>query len=389
MKFKGKHILILDGYSRQSLPFMRAFHKLGCEITIYCHSRLDCGYVSRFPNHRVIGTCSVDKGKKTEQEIIHLIRTGKFDLVLPIIETTVTFLAQNKDELSKYAYIAVSDKGALEVAQNKYKVMEICTSHDIPCAKTIFNANSIDDVLKSGMPFPIIIKPRSSYGAMGFKIFRNEREFRCFIREKKIDLKEMVVQECIPEDSLVISDNIFIDKAGNIKSSFLYGCKRVFPVHGGTGCLNVTFNRLEIHENCAKLVKMLGLRGCIGVDLMIDSRDNIAKVIEINPRILAGAKLGFMAGVNQAQQLLEDAFGDTVTPMMEYENDIRIRMSQIDILWFIKSSNRFKADPSWFSNKNTKDQMLSWDDPLPWFAFLIQGVLKLNKKMRDRNQWQP
>lgn len=386
MDFKGKHILILDGYSRQSLPYMRAFRELGCEVTIYCHSKLDCGYVSRFPNHRVIGVCSVDRQEETEQEITWLIQTGKYDLVLPIIETTVTFLARNKDELSKYAYIAVSDKDVLEIAQDKYKVMQICTDHDIPCAKTIFNANGVDDVLTSGMPFPIIIKPRSSYGAMGFKIFQSAEEFRHFISERNIDLKEMVVQECIPEDSLVMSDNIFIDKNGEIKSSFLYGCKRVFPVHGGTGCLNVTFNRPEIHENCAKLVKMLGLRGCIGVDLMIDSRDDTAKVIEINPRILAGAKIGFLAGVNQAQQLLEDAFGDEVTPMMEYKSDIRIRMSQIDVLWFIKSPNRFKADPSWFSNKNTKDQMFSWDDPLPWFAFLIEGMFKLKKKMRDRNQ---
>lgn len=386
MDFTKKHILILDGCARQSLPFMRAFRELGCKVTIYCHSKLDCGYVSRFPNHRIVGKCSVDEKEKTEQEITRLIQTGKFDLVLPIIETTVTFLAQNKDELSKYAYIAVSDKYALEIAQDKYKVMEICTSNDIPCAKTIFNANSVDDVLSSGIPFPIIIKPRSSYGAMGFKIFRNAGEFRNFVSERKIDLNKMVVQECIPEDSLVVSDNIFIDRYGNIKSSFLYGCKRVFPVHGGTGCLNVTFNRPEIHENCAKLVKMVGLRGCVGVDLMIDSRDNVAKIIEINPRILAGAKIGFLAGVNQAQQLLEDAFEDAVTTMMEYKNDIRTRMSQIDVLWFIKSPNRFKADPSWFSNKNTKDQMFSWDDPLPWVAFLIQGVLKLKKKMRDRNQ---
>ena len=61
-------------------------------------------------------------------------------------------------------------------------------------------------------------------------------------------------------------------------------------------------------------------------------------------------------------------------------------MSQIDVLWFIKSPNRFNSDPSWFSNKNTKDQMFSWDDPLPWFAFLFQGMFKLKKKLKDRNQ---
>ena len=194
----------------------------------------------------------------------------------------------------------------------------------------------------------------------------------------------MVVQECLPEDSLVMSDNIFIDRNGEIKSSFLYGCYRVYPIKGGTGTFNVSFNRKDIHEQCARLVKEMRLRGAVGVDLMIDSRDNIAKVIEINPRVLACSKIGFLAGVNQAHQILEDAFGYPVTPYMEYKSDMRLRMSQTDILWFIKSPDRFKTKPSWFSNKNTTDQTFAWDDPLPWFAFLLRGLTRLKKEEKAR-----
>ena len=128
----------------------------------------------------------------------------------------------------------------------------------------------------------------------------------------------------------------------------------------------------------------MGLRGCVGVDLMIDPRDNKAKVIEINPRILACSKIGFVAGVNQAQQIIQDVYGDVVTPMINYKTNVGVRMSQIDVLWFLKSPDRFKAKPSWFKIRGVKDQMFSIDDPLPWFAFLFRGVIKLKSEEEKR-----
>ena len=194
----------------------------------------------------------------------------------------------------------------------------------------------------------------------------------------------MVIQECLPIDSALISDNIFIDKKGNVKSSFLYRCHRFYPLTGGTGTFNMTFDQKDIHDKCAKLVKIMGLRGCVGVDLMIDSRDNTAKVIEINPRILACSKIGFVAGVNQAQQIIQDIYSENVTPMMNYKSGVSVRMSQTDVLWFIKSPDRFKTKPSWFKILGVKDQTFYWDDPLPWLAFLLKGFWNLKREEEKR-----
>ena len=61
-----------------------------------------------------------------------------------------------------------------------------------------------------------------------------------------------------------------------------------------------------------------------------------------------------------------------------------VRMSQIDFLWFLKSPNRWKAKPSWFNVFVTRDQLFSWADPLPWFAFLFQGLRKYKKDERRK-----
>ena len=381
---KGKHILILEGYARQCLPYMREFKKMGCEISLLCHTRLDCGYASRLPDHKILGICDPDRYEDSERFIVDLIKTGKYDLVFTLVDFSAGILARHKEELSAYAIICTNDCDVYERSQDKLEVMRVCAENGIPHPMTIENVSTVADVLASGIQLPFIIKPRRGCGARGFHKFETAEDFQRYVEDNHIELDQMVVQECLPIESLVMSDNIYIDRNGEIKSSFLYGSYRIYPIKGGTGTFNITFDRPEIHRVCAELVQKMQLRGVVGIDLMIDPRDNVAKVIEINPRTLACSKIGFISGVNQARQVLEDAFGFPVTPYMSYKTDMRVRMSQTDTLWFIKSPDRFRTHPSWFSHKNTKDQTFSWDDPLPWFAFLFRGLRNLKKEEDKR-----
>lgn len=381
---RGKHILMLEGYARQSLPFMRKFKKLGMEVSLLCHTKMDCGYASRLPDHKILGICEPEEYEKSEKYIIKLVKTGKFDLVLPLVDFSASILAKHKKELTEYAEILVSDRSVFDKAQDKLQVMKTCMENDISCPMTLNGISNIAEIIESGIQFPIVIKPRRGCGAKGFHKIWDKDELNRVVGGNDICLSEMVIQECLPIESALISDNIYIDKNGEIKSSFLYRCHRFYPLAGGTGTFNLTFDRKDVHEECARLVKLMGLRGCVGVDLMIDPRDNKAKVIEINPRILACSKIGFVAGVNQAQQIIQDVYGDVVTPMINYKTNVGVRMSQIDVLWFLKSPDRFKAKPSWFKIRGVKDQMFSIDDPLPWFAFLFRGVIKLKSEEEKR-----
>lgn len=382
--YSGKRILLLDGITSQCLEYTKAFNALGCETTVLCNDRFDTCYASRHPRHKILGISSVNDLSGTEEWIINLVESGNYDIVIPFTEYSASILSRKKKELSKYAHLIVNDYEVFEGAQDKNNVMRICAENNLPHPKTLFNLQEIDDITASGIQFPIILKPSHGFGSHGFHKIQCKEDLIYTISKFNIPLSDFVVQECLPIESLVLSDNIFIDKNGEIKSSFLYGCYRVYPIDGGSGILNISFNRPEIHAVCAKLVKKLNLRGPIGVDLMIDSRDDTAKILEVNVRPLACAKIGFLAGVNPAQQILEDLYGNYVTPMLDYKNDIRVRRSQIDWMWFIKSPNRFKASPSWFDRKNTTDQLFSFDDPLPWFAFFIYGIRKFIRERKER-----
>jgi len=383
-EFKGKRVLLLEGYCKQCLPFIRGFKKLGCEVTILCGSKLDCGYVSRLPDHRIIGTCDLKKPEESEKYIVDLIKNGNYDIVYPLFDFSARILSHNKEELSKYAIIYANDKDIFDKANDKNEVMRVCMDNNIPCPKTVFDICSLDDVINSKIEFPVIIKPRRMYGARGYRKFDSFENMSQYVSENDIDLSEYVVQEFIPEGSKLMGANIFVDRNGEIKSSYLYVCEHIYPEDGGTSTLNAILRRDDIRRYCNKLVKLMNLRGEIGVDLMIDSRNNVGKVIEINVRPVHGVSVGFFFGVDNAKQVLEDALDMPVTRMSIKRSDTCVRISQTDMLWFLKSPDRFRRSPKKLGYKHVVDQMFFWDDPLPWFAFLLDGMKNYKKKMLEK-----
>ena len=385
---KRKHILVTDGFCKQVLPFLRAYKEMGCEVTVLCDSKLNCGYASRLPDHKILATdCDFRHCKGTEELLDMLVKTGNYDMITtPSFDGTLKIVSHNKTEWSKYLHVCVNEQDVFDLAYDKNEVMRVCMENGIPCPKTLFEVNSVDDVIKGQIVFPIIIKPRRMYGARGFHILRTKEEFVQYVSEKSIKISDYVLQEFIPEGSKVGGANIFIDKRGEIKSSYLYVCEHLYPEDGGSSTLNAILIRPDIKTACEKLVKKMNLKGLIGVDLMLDARDNVGKVLEINVRPVHGITLGFVCGVNHAQQLIEDEFEDEVTPMEITKTDTCVRIGQTDMLWFLHSPNRFKNSPRRLGYKHTKEQMFYWDDPLPWLAFLMSGLKDYRKTMIEKQQ---
>lgn len=383
---KGKHVLVLEGYCKQCLPFIRGFKNLGCEVSVLCSSRLDCGYASRLPDHKILGTCFIDKPEESEKYIVELIKTGKFDLVFPSFEFSARILSHNKEELSKYAIIYSNDADIFDRANDKNEVMRVCMENDIPCPYTLFGVETPEDIANSKLKYPIIIKPRRSYGGRGFHPFDNEQELKDYIKEKGVDLRDYVVQERIPADRIGVSCNAFVDRNGDVKSCFSYVCKHMYPEVGGTSTLNAMIDRPDLVVTCKKLLKKMNVRGVVGVDIMIDSRDDIGKVIEINVRPAHAITIGFISGFDISQQILEDAYELPVTEFSTIRTDFCLRIGQTDMLWFLSSKDRFKKRPRKMGYKKVYEQMFYWDDPMPWFAFLIGGFRDFRKKMKEKKQ---
>ena len=370
--YDGLTVLLADGADRQTLPLARSLHQL------------DNGYTTRFANKRFLNKKIRDSKIAHVNFIKEIVKSSKVDVVITTSDDTAEQLSLMKSELSNHTKIAVVDPELFYLAYDKNKTMKVCMENDLPCPKTFFGISLMTELPFDEFCYPMVVKPRKSYGAIGYHKIENEEEMKQFCEKIKDDLDNYVFQEYIPQTDIQYECAMFVDESNEIKTACVFSKNRWFPVNGGSSTCNVTVNRPDIIESCTKLLKLINWRGAADIDLIQDPRDGKAKIMEINPRVSGSIKVVINAGVNIVNQILQLALGHQVEECLDYKNDVRLRCFHTDLLWFIKSKNRFHSTPSWFSWKNTSDQIWSWVDPLPFFTFSIQALFKYKSEMKKR-----
>ena len=383
---KNIRVLLLEGFARQSMAMMESLHKAGYHVTTYNNSMTDLGYLSRYPDKKILGFWDRNDEKKSAKALLSVLKKGHYDVTIPMTDFSATMLSKWKKKFNKYTKVAVNDWDVFQKAADKQNTMNACMDNDIPCPKTLRNAESIEDVLASGIEYPYIIKPRIGYGSIGFHVINNEDDLRKHFDDSVEKYGPMLVQEYIPQSDIQYKCEVFIDDSGEVKSAVVFDKTRWYPIDGGSTCCSTTVHRPDIVESSVRLLKAIGWKGYGDVDLIQDPRDHVAKVMEINPRITASVKVCTYAGVDFARQVVEYETGREVTAYNNYKSGVCLRYMHTDLLWFIESPDRFKAKPSWFSWKNTTDQIWNPHDPLPWFGYTIQGFLKFGKEMKKRKR---
>lgn len=385
MDFKNIKVLVTDGGARQTLSIVRGLKAIGCHVTVLCSSVFDVCYASRLPDVKIRNRHAAGSQDEFEEFLESELRTGKYDVLLPIAEITTNKVTLNESVYGKYARIACAPRKAYIQAFNKQRTFEHAMEIGIPCPYTRRGGQDIDDFI-SKAAFPIIIKPRHGMGSIGFHKFETQEEFRREINSGKINIDEYVIQEFVRFQKRY-STHIFMDYHGNVNTSLAVEVLRWYPLDAGTAILIRTIDNQEVIDYSAKLLRKIGWRGFANLSFMIDVNTGKPKLLEINGRIPASVKMSWLCGFNIAKQLLELAYGEEVT---QYPTNTRIglmtRHSQSDFLWFIKSSDRFRCKPSWFSWKNTKDIVFSIDDPLPYFTYTIQRMMRYNENMDKRKR---
>ena len=381
--FKNIRVLLIEGRARQVMPLMESLHKLGCHITTYNASKLDMGYSSHYPDKKLLSYCEAKDPKGSYEAISKELKTKQYDLVIPLNDFVAILLSEHKEELKPYVDIAVNDWEVFQYASDKLKTMTVCMENDIPCPKT-FVSESLEDLADMDLRFPVCIKPRTGYSAVGFRKIDKPEDLEHVVKASLEKYGPSLIQEYIPQTDLQYKAEIFIDKNGEMKSCCIFSKLRWYPVSGGSSTLNQTVHRPDIQESCGKLLKAIGWRGYADIDLIQDPRDNIAKIMEINPRITGSVKICYKCGVNFSEQILQDYLNLEVADHMKYEAGKYLRYLHTDVLWFLKSKDRFKCKPSWFDFRNSVDQIWSAKDPLPWFTYTMANITKVKADSKKR-----
>lgn len=383
MDFTKIRVLVLGSSGKQSYAMIRGLKDIGCHVTVLCKSKHDTCYVSNKPDDKIVNTVFVENNYDQFHYLLSLVSTGNYDVMMPIGEMSTDFVTQHEAEFKKYVKLACAPREVYIKAYNKQTTFDQAMKSGIPCPYTRRSDQDIDDYLKKAH-FPIIIKPRQGIGSIGFHKFKDIEEFRSCLADPSFNVDDYVVQEFVNFEHR-IGTNLFVDKQGNICTSYAVDVLRWFPIDAGAGVLIQTVDAHQVLQYAGKILKDLGWQGFANVAFMIDKETGEPLLMEINGRIPASVKVSFMLGFDISRQFLELIYDEEVTQYPENNQFGKyIRHFDTDIAWFLKSPNRFRTKPSWFSWKNTEEILFCKDDPMPFFYQFFKKMLSYKTIIRRK-----
>jgi D-aspartate ligase len=369
-------ILILDS-TRQALPFLRSLRKAGHLPIVACSTRLDIAYWSRYAVKRYMVPSPTSDFDGFCEAILHYVETHDVDVAMGLYETGARALSMHKERFAKHVRLAVPDWEVFQQAMDKGRTMRFCVLHEIPCPRTWLPSEQKREQILAEVAFPAIVKPRVGVGSLGVRTVNDNASLLQYLEALTPVYGDMLIQDYIGGPQC--EAHAFVDAHGVMKACVVISKPRFFPVTGGTSTANETIRHPVIESTVRRLLEGMKWRGGADVDLILDSRDNVPKVIEVNPRIPANIKIAFEAGVDFADLTLRLAMGQEVPERLDYKLGVYCRNLVMDLLWYIYSDRQARKAtplPFWkFFGRHVTYQELSFRDPLPFFAFVI-GMAK-------------
>jgi biotin carboxylase len=253
------------------------------------------------------------------QAVIKICERETIDTIYPSFDPQVYVFSKNKERFEKLGVLVpVPDYETLMTPLDKYQTIRVAQEVGFPCPR-MYLPESDDDLRKvtQEIGFPLVIKPRFTAGARGTRMVRNFAELSEMTHSVKKRHGLPMVQEYIP-GGRIANFHLVIDRNGELKSIFSGTKHRNFRIKGGFGTGQESTAPHPYLVEATRLVRKIGWWGGVLVETKVDPRDEIPKLMEINPRFGNRLWVRTELGINEPLMCLNIARGKAVETAHTY-----------------------------------------------------------------------
>ena len=325
---------------------------------------------------------------ENDDDLFSVLRKESFDVLIPVSDMTVPYISKNKKIIEEQfgTNCAVPDYDLVYQVEDKSRFMDFCEKNRVPHPKTKAITEENLDEAANYIGFPALLKPDYSVGARGITKVNSEAELIEKYPSVSKQYGSCTLQEFIDNKEYYYNVMLYRDTKGDFLAYTILKIVRMYPIGAGSSSCGITVENNELLEICKDCLNKLNWVGMADFDVLQRLDNGEYKIIEINPRVPASLRAAVVSGVNFPEIIVQDTLGGKV-PKYQYEPGKTLRYLGIDIMWLLKSPNRFHAHPGWlkFFGKDIYYQDIYKQDPSTWWTWLAEGLKKLgnrNKKLR-------
>jgi biotin carboxylase len=326
------NLLVTNTRNSQAYSIIRALRPYSKKIivTMFGHNRL-AARLSHAAN-----SCLVDKryhvpspvedwraGKiqreNTENEeryiraVLKICEQENIDTIFPSFDPQVYVFSKNKEKFERLGIlIPVPDYDVVVIPLDKYRTIQAAQTTGFPCPKTFLLDGEKDlKSMAAELGFPLVLKHRFTAAGRGFEMARDWPELAERVKRFK-GKNTYMIQEYIAGRE---QQNMFLsfDREGSLKMAVSSENVRSFyRLHVNFPLASRDLGPHPYLHQATALANKIGWWGGMTIQMKVDPRDAVPKLMEINPRIGEGRWQLVAAGMNEPLLCLKVARGETV-----------------------------------------------------------------------------
>lgn len=379
-------VLVTDGQQRNTLAITRSLGRKNIKVFVGEDTRFATSFYSKYCEDFFVYPNPEKNSDEFVKFLLEYLSENKFDVFFPVTNATVIPVVHNLDKFRKIVKVPLADKKIMMSAMDKGETIDFAKKCGVPVPRTVSPLN-IDELNDENLDYPVIVKPRVGYGARGVSLCQNKGEMLSAYKQNLSEYGPSLIQEYIPPGGDEVGVYTLFNNDSEPRAVTVHKRIRSYPHTGGPSTLRETIKNPALIEHAFTLLKEMKWFGVAMVEFRVDPRDNVPKLMEINPRWWGSLPLSIFSGVDFPYLLYKLSIQGDINKNLEYKVGVKCRwMLPGDILHLVTAPDKLKNLKEFirFKQKDTGYDILSSDDPGALVGFLL-AVMRFGL---DKNMWQ-
>jgi predicted ATP-grasp superfamily ATP-dependent carboligase len=373
-------VLVTDSGARAAIGIIRSLLAQGVNVTAASEHRLCASFKIRGLSQRQIHPSIEKSPQQFTDWLLDYLAKHQVKMLISLGDTGAELTAKYQDEIRKHTILYVPSYENFMIAYDKIKANKAAQQAGIATPRCWYpDEDGLDPALKSDY-YPLLVKPAVGVGARGITRVDSPLELeKAWGQTKKTDTR-FFVQERIPLTGKQYVVDVLMDCDLKTAAAVVSEKVRFYPIKAGASTLSRSISRPDLCQSCTKLLGSMGYFGIANVDLIEDPRDGEAKFLEINPRFGEMHAICTAVGVDLPTLLYNLACGKPLPqPVTDYPEDRYLRFLPTDLMWFLRSPDRFKTKPGFFRSfdSNVTHTLFENGDIGPLFGYAMENLALL------------
>jgi len=376
-------LLILDGDSNVGLAVLQSLGRRGYRCCVASNHAKYPAQWSRYASETAVCPHPLRERQAFEAWILDFQRARRFDLILPVMETTLIPLHGLRETPELRGVVALPPADAVEVAFDKEKLRRLAVSLGVPTPGTLFlerpDPAALDAWLKE---LPVVVKAVRSkvWGAGGghmvASVARSADVARAAV-ERLLRVSPVQVQRWVPGRGMGVE---VLVSHGRIVMAFAHR-----RLHESLKTVPPATYREAVEPPppllaaASRILERLAWHGVAMVEFRVDEAGGRSWLLEINGRFWGSLPLAIHAGADFPVALVEMWLTGREPAPYRQNGRFYARNVVQDLLWTKENLKTIRLLPTlleWarvLSGREAWDGA-SWRDPLPFVRELLVAL---------------